>query len=177
MSSTTRSGGRPRAFHPAMAAHTPPPTAPPGWDLGTERRIDDGETLATLMGWFSIGLGAAELMAPRQIAGWLGMGDQSWLIRAYGVREIGSGLGILNKRRPEAWVWARIAGDLLDLATLAAALAANDRKRDNVLTAMGAVGGALGADLLSAYQLRESRTHRIRPSDGTRAPLRQEVPR
>ena len=44
------------------------------------------------LGWFSIGLGLAEIVAGREIGRTLGMEHRDWLIRAYGVREIASGV-------------------------------------------------------------------------------------
>ncbi|HVY49085.1 MAG TPA: hypothetical protein VHB21_24515, partial [Minicystis sp.] len=45
----------------------------------------------------------------------------SGLVRVFGLREIATGLGILGARRRAArrWVWARVAGDALDLGLLA----------------------------------------------------------
>lgn len=177
MSTVIGQASRPRSFHPSMASDAPAPTRPPGWDLGPERRIDDGQTLAAVMGWFSLALGAAEVLAPRAIACHLGMEHRAGLVRAYGVREIATGVGILRNQRPFNWILARIAGDLLDLATLAPALAQENEKRPNVIVAVGAVAGATAADLLCAYQLRQSRRHPHRPAGGLRSPIRDEVMR
>lgn len=148
---------RERAFEPGMRSRVGTSRNTPGWDLATERRIDDGETLARGLGWFSIGLGLAELVAPEQIARWLGMEDKTELVRLYGVREIGTGVGILANRRPVTWIWARIAGDFLDLATLAARLTPdNEGKRDHVMTAMAAVAGVTVLDVICARQLGEN---------------------
>lgn len=82
--------------------------------------------LARFLGWFSIGLGAAELLATRRLARGIGMGRRTGIVRLYGVREIVKGIGVLASRRPRGWLWARVAGDALDLATLATA---RDRKK------------------------------------------------
>ena len=48
-------------------------------------RDGDGPlALAQGLGWFSIGLGVAELVAPEQLARFLGMEEHTKLIRAYG---------------------------------------------------------------------------------------------
>lgn len=143
---------RPRAFEPEMKAGTlPPPT--PGWDLGPERRIDDGKTLATGLAWFSFGLGLAEVLVPERICEALGMEGKEDLVRLYGLREIASGVGIMAQREPTASVMSRVAGDLLDLATLAGAMGPDNRRRGNVLLAMGAVAGVTALDLLCYRQL------------------------
>jgi hypothetical protein len=145
---------RPRAFWPEYARTYDEPARTPGWDLtGPERRIDDGRTLARAMGWLGVGLGAIELAAPKKVAEFLGVDERhSSLIRGYGAREVASGLGIMKQRTPTAGVWSRVAGDALDLATLAAALAPS-RRRDRVLLVMGVVAGALALDALAARQL------------------------
>ena len=72
------------------------------------------------LGLFSIGLGLAELLAPRAMARATGMPRRTTLMQAYGLREIVSGIGLLSSRDPRAWLWARVAGDALDVTTLAA---------------------------------------------------------
>lgn len=53
------------------------------------------EKLAKGLGWFSIGLGTAELLAPRMVANICGMpGRNTLLIRLFGLREIAAGVGI-----------------------------------------------------------------------------------
>ena len=59
------------------------------------------------LGWFSIALGVAELMAPRAVARATGMRRSDTLMRAYGLREIGAGIGLLTARDPTPWLWAR----------------------------------------------------------------------
>lgn len=105
------------------------------------------------------------------------MEHRAGLVRAYGIREIATGFGILRNRRPFNWILARIAGDLLDLATLTPGLASENEKRRNAVLAVGAVAGATTADLLCAYQLRRSRRHPHRPAGGMRSPIREEVMR
>lgn len=47
------------------------------------------------------------------------------LVRACGAREIATGLAILLSKNPTPWLWARVGGDVLDIATLAS----NARRR------------------------------------------------
>src|SRR5438045_2221000 len=65
----------------------------------------------------------AERVAPRAVARLCGGdGKHSALIRLYGLREIAAGLMIFSQgRKPAAGVWSRVAGDAIDLATIAAA--------------------------------------------------------
>jgi hypothetical protein len=146
---------RPRAFEPELARELPTPRTP-GWDIGPERRIDDGRTLARGLGWFSIGLGLAEVLAPEQLTRFLGVDDdRAPLVRAYGLRELASGVGILAQRHPVAGVWSRVAGDMVDLGTLGTALNADRAHRGRVIGAMAMVAGVTALDVLCAKQLSE----------------------
>ncbi len=78
------------------------------------------------LGWFSLALGVAELLAPRQVSKGAGMHKQDSLLRGYGLREIATGIGILTAANPRPWLWGRVAGDMLDVATVA--LTADKRK-------------------------------------------------
>ena len=77
---------------------------------------------ARALAWFSIGLGLAELAMPRTLARAAGMPNLPSLTRAYGLREIGTGIGILTSKDPSPWLWGRVAGDALDVATVGAGL-------------------------------------------------------
>ena len=153
---TTTGTERPRTFYQEGSIGTPlPPARTPGWDLRTERRIDDGRGLARMLGWFSIGLGAAEFFAPDRMAELTGLDDdRTDLVRFYGMREIASGIGILSQHRePAPWVWSRVAGDLLDLATLGAAMAGDNPRRGRAAGAMAMVLGVTALDMYCASQL------------------------
>jgi uncharacterized membrane protein len=123
-----------------------------------ERRSEAGreERLAGGLGWFSIGLGLAQVAAPGAAARLIGVpGDDKArsLMRGLGLRELAAGLGILSRPRPAGWLWARVAGDAMDLALLGAALGSNRVRRGRVAAATAAVVGVTALDLLSAVQL------------------------
>ena len=80
-------------------------------------RRHDRDSLARFLGWFSIGLGTAELLFPGVVRRAIGGGDRR-LIRLMGLRELAHGAGILTSARPTGWVWSRVGGDALDLAAL-----------------------------------------------------------
>jgi hypothetical protein len=122
-------------------------------------RDGDGsaEALAKGLGWFSIGLGVAELVAPERLARFLGMEERTELIRTYGAREILTGVGILSQDDPTPWIWGRVGGDALDLGTLAMGLGRDNPQRGNVGLAIGAVAGVMALDLICAQALGRER--------------------
>lgn len=111
--------------------------------------------LAQGLGWFSIGLGLAEVLAPRGVAKVAGLpGKHTGFIRLMGLREIAAGVGIFAQgKRPAASVWARVAGDALDLASLAVAATSPDSKKGLLAFATANVLGVTALDVLCAQQL------------------------
>jgi hypothetical protein len=115
-------------------------------------------TLARGLGWFSIALGAVELLAPDTLTRRLGMGGSEGLVQAYGVREIMTGIAILSSDDPTPWLWGRVAGDALDLATLGAAINDRNPQRQNVGVALAAVAGVTALDVYCAQGLQNGRS-------------------
>lgn len=118
-----------------------------------------GEALALGLGWFSVALGAAELLAPRGVARLIGVreGDAtSSVLRAMGARKLGTGIAILTEPDRAAWLWARVGGDALDLSLLGSALAGDDGDdvdRRRLAAATAAVVGVAALDVICAQQL------------------------
>jgi uncharacterized membrane protein len=103
--------------------------------------------LACGLGWFSIGLGLAEVLAPGTVARMAGIPRQRRLLRWFGFREIASGLAIFSQRRPVQALWARVAGDVLDLAVLAAAYGSPKADPRKVTASIAAVAGVAALDV------------------------------
>lgn len=101
--------------------------------------------LATFLGWFSIGLGLTELLAPGALTRMLGVGDRNKLVRGFGLREIGAGVGLLTMSNRAPWLWARVAGDALDLGALVAAL--KNGKKIAVGAAIASVAAVTALDI------------------------------
>ena len=116
------------------------------------------EQLARGLGWFSIGLGLAELLAPRGVARVAGVrGNNDGFIRLMGLREIAHGVAIFAQgKRPAAAVWSRVAGDALDLAALAAAASSPDSDKGRLAFATANVLAVTALDVLCARQLSSS---------------------
>lgn len=110
-----------------------------------------GDTVARDLGWFSIALGVAELMEPRTVGRMVGMPRSGPLLGLYVLREIAAGISILTARDPAPWLWARVGGDALDMATLLPGLLG--RRRGRTLLALLAVAGVTALDVLCAQTL------------------------
>lgn len=104
------------------------------------------DQLARALGWFSIGLGIAELAAPVRIARTLGLDGKQNLIRAYGARELASAVPTLSVDKSFGLA-SRIAGDALDIGTLALALRRDNDRRSNATVAMALVLGITMLDI------------------------------
>lgn len=118
-------------------------------------RTSDARRVARGLGWFSIGLGLAELLAPRAIARLSGgTGRHTGLMRLHGLREIASGLLIFSTGHKSAQgVWSRVAGDAMDLGTLAMAATNPRTNKIGVAFATANVLAVSAVDVLCAQQL------------------------
>ncbi|HEY4368721.1 MAG TPA: SRPBCC family protein [Steroidobacteraceae bacterium] len=122
-----------------------------GLDRLDQRRINRA------LGWFSVGLGLAQILAPRNLGRLIGAGeDHETVMRLCGLREIASGIGLLSERAPAASALSRVAGDTVDLALLGAALRSPDAHPGRLLVAATTVLGVTAVDLYAAG--REART-------------------
>ncbi len=104
---------------------------------------------ARALAWFGIGLGLAELAMPRTLARAAGMPNLPALTRAYGLREIGTGIGILSSKDPTPWLRGRLAGDMLDVATVGAGLV-TARRPLRTLTSLALLLGVAWLDMTVA---------------------------
>ncbi|MDB5491799.1 MAG: cyclase dehydrase [Micavibrio sp.] len=124
------------------------------------------DRVARGLGWFSLGLGLTELVAPGILARSLGAKKEKTgaaIVRGYGGREIVAGLAILGSANPAPGVWARVAGDSLDLGTLAVSAARNPANRRNALLAIAMVAGITMIDLACAGKLTLARRKTKQP--------------
>lgn len=112
-----------------------------------------GLKIAHGLGWFSIALGALELLGTRELTRSLGMRGNETLVQLYGLREIATGIGILMSRDPTPWIWARVLGDALDTGTLAAHLNDENPEEANVAVALGNVAAVTALDIYCANRL------------------------
>jgi uncharacterized membrane protein len=111
------------------------------------------ERLASGLGWFSIGLGLAEVLAPDAFAWVIGVRSRSKtraVLRFYGLRELAAGIGILTTSGRGPWLWARVAGDAVDLASLAIGLGGRGNSNAKLGFAIANVAAVTAADVYCA---------------------------
>jgi hypothetical protein len=114
------------------------------------------EKLAKGLGWFSLGLGATQVLAPRWLGYQTGTGNHKHLMRALGVREIASGAAILTQDDPTPALWSRVAGDAMDLSLLGLA-ARKSPHQGRIAFAVAMVAGVTLLDVFAAQRMqRES---------------------
>jgi hypothetical protein len=127
-------------------------------DSNPQRSLTTADRVARGLGWFSLGLGLVELVAPGRLARTLGLDGKEGLVRAYGAREMAAGVGALSVDAAPA-VWSRVAGDLVDLGTLAAGMRrGDDEQRRYAGYAIAAVVAVTLVDVLVAGTLTRQRS-------------------
>lgn len=137
----------PRITEPRPTQSNAPSHGPP------DVRYVPASALVHYLGCLSIGLGMLEIFAPRTLAQLTGV-RQVTLLQVYGVREVICGVGILTCSRPTGWLWARVGGDLLDLATAAANYPdADDDRRTRLMATAAALAGVTALDVVCASGL------------------------
>ncbi|MBV8950312.1 MAG: hypothetical protein JOZ99_05510 [Actinobacteria bacterium] len=100
--------------------------------MAVQVRVRDKDSLAQFLGWFSIGLGTAQVTMPRTLCKIVGADDNGTaplVMRLMGLRELTQGTGILTRPRPTTWLWSRVGGDVLDVSLLLATAVKNRKAR------------------------------------------------
>lgn len=120
------------------------------------RSVENFKTagLAKQLGFFSIGLGLAEMLFPAQVGELAGVsrGHRSFL-PVLGAREIAHGLGILRSATPAVAVQTRVGGDAIDLAFLAASFFRSDSNKRRLVGATAAVLSVAALDVICSKRL------------------------
>jgi len=121
---------------------------------------------ARSLGWFGIGFGLVEVLAPRLVARAVGLRGLEPAVRLHGLREIAIGLGLLRAPDPSPWMWARVGGDVLDAATLSYGLCDGDRAMLHATGGLAAVAGIAALDVGCARALRQPQPAEARDYSG-----------
>lgn len=115
----------------------------------------DPHKIARALGWIGVGIGIAEILFPRTLARLIGAPDaNAAMLRAFGVREIASAALVFNPGRMRATgLWARVAGDVIDVAMLSTAFACPNGNKTALKATIGGVLGVTVADYLCAQEM------------------------
>jgi len=126
-------------------------------ELADTHRGTGGQRMADFLGFFSLGLGLAEVLAPRTMARIVGVEDpddkHASTFRWLGLREIASGAAILGCKQPKNAMWSRVAGDTMDLALLGKVLANPKHHSGRTLFAIANVAAVTALDVMCAREL------------------------
>ena len=109
------------------------------------------------LGWFSIGLGLSQILMPGKMSKFIGLRNHSGLMRIIGMREVASGLGIFAQNRPAMPLWARVGGDVVDLALLGSAFTSRRANRRRLFATTAAVAGVTALDFYYSKRVTENK--------------------
>jgi uncharacterized membrane protein len=113
------------------------------------------ERLADFLGWFSLGLGATQLVAPGRLNAVAGIRDDAasrLAQRFVGVREVVAfALIEADRPRPVGPLWGRVAGDAIDLVLLGNAWS---RKRASAARLAATIANIAAVTALDVYAAR-----------------------
>ncbi len=129
---------------------------------------ENRERLARGLGWFSVVLGVAEILAPRAISRMIGIRPKPGLIRLLGLRELASGVGILTRPETDAWLKSRVAGDAVDLGLLGAAFLSPRSKVGPLTAATMAVAGVAVLDVVCSQDFADRPRNQVVKPDKAR---------
>jgi hypothetical protein len=119
----------------------------------------DAHRLPKGLGWLSIGLGLTELTFAEGICRLLKLRGHAGVVRSLGARELLTGIGLLSQPERRPWLWARVAGDAIDLSLLGATL---DRPRSPAAAwRFASTVAVLGITLIDIYAASAPRIRRM----------------
>jgi uncharacterized membrane protein len=116
-------------------------------------RAGNGHRLGRMLGWMSLGLGAAQVVAPasvNRLVGLRGTRGGNAVMRAVGAQELAVAGGLLARPYRPGPLWARATGDAVQLGMLARAARDRDNDSRRVAAAAAAVAGAALLDVVGA---------------------------
>lgn len=139
--------------------------------LGSNDERD--ERIAEGLGWFSLGLGVAQLLAPGALNRLAGIRDDSatrLAQRIVGTREVGAFAAIMADRPgPALPLWSRVGGDLMDLALLGRAWQRKRESAPRLVLAIAGIAGVTGLDAYAAIRHTEAERRRDPKKEGKAA--------
>lgn len=129
-----------------------------------------GDRATRFLGWFSLGLGAQQLVAPGMVNRLIGVENDTasrrWQ-RIVGVQELSAATGLLSGAWTAPYLWSRVAADVFHLGLLG--LAWRSKRDDDTRLAL-AIGNAASSTSRRPSRAREfarlsARSRRLREGD------------
>ena len=91
-----------------------------------------------MLGQNALGLGLWGLLAPKGVNRFLGLKAAPQTTQLlFGAREMATGMALFSDPTKSSALWARVAGDIFDIAVLSALSRASNPKRGNARLALG----------------------------------------
>lgn len=154
-----------RSWDPNRRA-SPDPAAPsktfrlPGgktMTIGTDRvraRSAVSPQVSFMLGQNAIGLGLWGLLAPKRVNRFLGLRNSPQATQMlFGAREMATGMALFSDPTRSGALWARVAGDVFDIAVLSALTGRRNPKRGNARMALGVVLAVTALDAVTAFRM------------------------
>lgn len=106
------------------------------------------------LGQNAIGLGLWGLLAPASVNRFLGLRGSPLVTRMlFGAREMATGTALFSDPTKAGALWARVAGDVFDIAVLRSLTRRSNPKRGNARLALGVVLAVTALDVLAAVRM------------------------
>ena len=111
-------------------------------------------TISGTLGQNAMGLGVWGTFFPKSVNRFLGMNANPQLIQAvFGLREFYTAFSLVGDPTRKDALWARVAGDLFDIAVLSTLNRPDNPKRANARLALGVVLAVTALDAVAAYRM------------------------
>jgi hypothetical protein len=110
--------------------------------------------LSLMIGQTAIGLGLWGALFPKSVKRNLGVTASTPAVQAlFGVRELVTGFTLAGDPTKAGMLWARVAGDVADIAILSSLDRPTNPKRGNAKIALGFVLAVTALDLITAVRM------------------------
>jgi hypothetical protein len=107
-----------------------------------------------MLGQNAIGLGLWGLLAPKGVNRFLGLSNSPQATQLlFGAREMATGVALFSDPTKAGALWARVAGDIFDIAVLRSLATRHNPKRRNAKLALGVVLAVTALDVVAALRM------------------------
>jgi hypothetical protein len=110
--------------------------------------------ISFILGQNALGLGLWGLLAPKGVNRFLGLkGTPQTTQVLFGAREMATGMALFSDPTKASALWARVAGDVFDIAVLRGLTRPSNPKRGNARLALGVVLAVTALDVIAAVRM------------------------